>query len=110
MATMTRKDALRELRTAFTAARCPACAGSGRVSSPVGVGRILRRLRGDVSLRRVAVVLGLSAPYVSDLERGRRNVSREMAMRYLKAVEKANEARMGRAHGEGEGSPKGEAR
>lgn len=47
--------------------------------------RILRRKRG-ASLRFVAKSLGLSAPYISDLERGNRAFTEDMITRYKEAL------------------------
>ncbi len=48
-----------------------------RAKSPVFLGERLRQLRKTrgLSLRRAAEILGLSAPFISDVERGRRDPS-----------------------------------
>ncbi len=52
--------------------------------------RSLRELAG-ISLRDAAKRLGLSAPYVSDLERGRRAWNADLEKRYRKAVKASAE-------------------
>lgn len=54
---------------------CPMCDGAGKVTDESKIGEDLRKLRksANLSLREVARRMGYSAPYVSDLELGRRN-------------------------------------
>lgn len=68
--------------------KCGACGGTGRVADPRAVGAELRQLRvaAGLTLRAVARELGLSAPYICDLEHGRRRWSPELKQRYLRAV------------------------
>lgn len=47
----------------------------------------LRRMR-RLSLREVARRMGLSAPFVSDLERGRRNWTEDLDERYARALKR----------------------
>lgn len=51
---------------------CPRCGGSGRIADPAATGRIYRRAREatGMSLRYVARRAGISATYLSQLERG----------------------------------------
>lgn len=57
----------------------------------VAFGSKMRTLRSreDLSLRKVARVLGLTISFLSDLERGRRNWRPELAQRYEAALRKA---------------------
>lgn len=50
--------------------------------------RLHREVAG-VSLRELARTMGVSAPYLSDLERGRRNWTEELEDRYVKALREA---------------------
>lgn len=45
-----------------------------------------RRLKANLSLREVAQELGISAPYLSDLERGRRNWTEHFDDHYAAAL------------------------
>lgn len=67
---------------------CPACGGSGRVLDPREIGAHMRNLRekSKRSLRTIAANMGLSAPYVSDLERGNRSFTEELIARYKEAL------------------------
>lgn len=53
---------------------CKCCNGTGKVPNQVSVGSAMRAERkiANVSLRRMAKLIGISAPYLSDLELGRR--------------------------------------
>ena len=57
---------------------CLCCNGSGEVYDHEAIGAVMRKVREDakLSLREIARRLHLSAPYVSDLELGRRNWTR----------------------------------
>jgi len=63
---------------------CPKCGGTGKIISQRALGEELRALRKKrgVSLRRMAELLDVSAPYLSDLELGRRAWSDERASEY----------------------------
>lgn len=54
----------------------------------VASGRIARaaRIKARLSLRRVATAMGYSAPYVSDLEKGRRSWNTDLWSRYEAAI------------------------
>ena len=54
--------------------RCPRCTGKGWIEDPAVEGRRMRERRqhAQLSLRRLAARGGLSAPYLSDAELGRR--------------------------------------
>lgn len=70
---------------------CPKCDGTGSVLNPMLVGQEMRELResNGVSLRDMAKRLELSAPYVSDLELGRRTGwNEELIKRYKAALNK----------------------
>lgn len=59
---------------------CECCGGSGMKLDHSHVGSNMRKLRRSkrLSLRSVADKMGFSAPYLSDLERGRRNWNTEL--------------------------------
>lgn len=67
---------------------CSHCGGSGVELSPVKIGNHMRSMRekAKISLRSVASKLGISPPYLSDLERGNRCFSEEMIARYKEAL------------------------
>lgn len=50
--------------------KCPRCNGTGEVTNPGPMRRM--RVKSGLSLRSVARQLGITAGYLSDLERGRR--------------------------------------
>ena len=62
----------------------------------VATGDAMRVLRKShrISLRDVARRMKLSAPFVSDLERGRRNWDASRAIAYMKAVTEAQRAQL----------------
>lgn len=68
--------------------KCPTCSGSGKIPDRKAQADDLRkqRVRRGVSLRFVADKLGISAPYLSDLERGNRAWSDEMIAAFKKAL------------------------
>ena len=68
---------------------CPRCGGSGKVMDDKKIGALMRDIRkkAGVSLRAVALQLGLSAAYVCDLELGRRGWNAEKRKKYREAVE-----------------------
>lgn len=68
---------------------CPKCDGTGQVIDPRMLGQKMRQLRErqGVTLREIARRLDLSAPYVSDLELGRRaGWTDELIKRYKEAL------------------------
>ncbi len=67
---------------------CSHCGGTGREMDPVAIGKQLRELRqkAGMSLRTVADRLGFTAPYISDLERGNRSFTQELAAKYREAL------------------------
>lgn len=72
----------------FKTQKCPHCEGSGLVLDPKIAGeyhRAMRKRKGK-SLREVAKLMKVSAPFVSDLENGRRNWSDDRIEAYRKAV------------------------
>lgn len=54
-------------------------------------GRALREYRetADLSLRAIANEMGISPPYLSDLERGNRKWSEELVDKFMKAMKNA---------------------
>jgi len=54
-------------------------------------GEAMRKHRtdADLSIRQVAKVYGVSAPYISDLENGNRNWTEERAAQYMEAIKYA---------------------
>jgi len=69
---------------------CPKCDGTGSVLDPRLQGQQMRSLRvkKQISLREIAKRTGLSAPYISDLERGRRDFNTDLIQRYKQALGK----------------------
>lgn len=67
---------------------CPKCGGTGKIQDDVLVGKALRKERTEagLNLREIARRMELSAPYVSDLELGRRIWRGELITRYRKAL------------------------
>lgn len=65
--------------TGMKYAKCPKCNGSGEVIDQRSLGAELRELRERkrLSLRSVAEVMHISAPYLSDMEKGNRAWSPE---------------------------------
>jgi ribosome-binding protein aMBF1 (putative translation factor) len=53
---------------------CPRCGGSGRIANPAATGAMVRgaREKMGLTLREAARRMGISAAYLSDLERGNR--------------------------------------
>ena len=67
---------------------CPRCGGTGRLPDDRVMGAQMRerRQRAGLSLRALAKRLGLTASYLSDLERGRRHWSAKNVKRYADAL------------------------
>jgi len=67
---------------------CPHCEGRGEVMDDEAVGAEMRRRRtlSGLSLRTVAKRLNFSAPYISDLEQGKRGWSNHKIVDYLDAI------------------------
>lgn len=66
-------------------AQCEHCAGHGRRLNPDW----LRKVRVDAGLRQADIAQlmgGVSVPYVSDIENGRRNVNRKAIVAYEAAA------------------------
>lgn len=59
--------------------QCRKCGGTGKELDPLGVGLLMRkaRIKANVSLRDMAKRMDISAPYLSDLELGRRDWTEE---------------------------------
>lgn len=69
---------------------CPKCCGTGQVMDPRAQGLEMRQMREKkrVSLRDMAKRLDISAPYLSDLELGRRGWNTDLMERYKNALKK----------------------
>lgn len=69
---------------------CSRCGGSGEILSDTYTGQQMRNLRekAGVSLREVAITMEVSAPYVSDLERGFRHWNEDIKKRFIGALKK----------------------
>lgn len=67
---------------------CPKCDGTGHVLNPMAQGNAMRqiRLKAGVAVREMARRLDVSAPYVSDLELGRRGWNSGLIERYKAAL------------------------
>lgn len=68
---------------------CRCCAGTGEVPDHAALGAEMRevRLRTALSQREVARRMGISAPYLCDLENGARNWRDELIESFRKACE-----------------------
>lgn len=68
---------------------CQRCAGTGVEPDPTATGNEMRKLReaSGKSLRQVAEAMDISAPYLSDLELGRRGWSLKRILSFKKTVE-----------------------
>lgn len=62
--------------------KCPTCGGTGEVPNQKSLGAELRKLREKAGLsgRQVARRMHISAPYLSDLELGRRHWTPKLVM------------------------------
>ena len=69
--------------------RCPHCGGTGKCLDDARVGDYLRQIRTvkGLSGREVARRMKVSAPYLSDLELGRRGWNEQKVTAYLEAVQ-----------------------
>lgn len=63
-------------------AECPGCHGRGTVEIVDAAKLRAVRVASGVSLRELAKRLGFTAPYLSDIERGRRNCTVPILMEY----------------------------
>ena len=72
---------------------CPRCAGTGAVDNPVYQGHTARGRReaAGLKLRQVARQLRVSAPFISDLENGRRLWTGLVAQRYQRFLNSLGE-------------------
>lgn len=72
------------LREPMKTEPCKYCDGTGRQIDQKQLGKELRKAResAGMSLRDMATALKLSAPYLSDLERGNRGWSTELIARF----------------------------
>lgn len=62
---------------------CPKCKGRGKLPDQVKLGYAMRNIRGKESLRSLGKRIGFSAPYLCDLEKGRRNWTDALMKKYL---------------------------
>ncbi len=64
---------------------CSKCSGTGRELDPFGLGKWLsgQRVSAGLTIRALAGKVGLSAPYVCDLEHGRRGWSLALVYRFV---------------------------
>lgn len=69
---------------------CPKCGGRGTLPDPRVVGAAMRALRvkAGIPQKELAWRMKLSAPYIVDIEAGRRAFHPELVTRYKKALEK----------------------
>lgn len=69
--------------------KCKRCGGTGEELDHTLVGAMVRERReaAGLTLRKVAARSGWSAPYLSDLEHGRRNWTPVRQERVLRAIE-----------------------
>ena len=67
---------------------CHCCHGTGTELDQASVGTALRRRRQAAgrTLNSTARRMGISGPYLSDLERGRRNWTEALIKRFEKAI------------------------
>lgn len=64
--------------------KCPKCGGSGELPNPGEMRKI--RLNRNIRLREMARRLKISAAYLSDLERGKRDWNDAKRQAYLNAI------------------------
>ena len=67
---------------------CPRCGGAGWLPDDKATGKRMRAMREAKGLsgREVARRMGMSAPYICDLELGKRFWNTKVTERYLKAI------------------------
>lgn len=68
--------------------KCSHCGGTGKVRDPFLFGehmRIIREKSGK-SLRDTATAMGITPPYLSDMERGHRAFTDEMVKKFSSAI------------------------
>lgn len=68
---------------------CPHCGGTGKCLDDARVGEYLRQIRTarQLSGREIARRMKISAPYLSDMELGRRGWNEQKVTAYLNAVQ-----------------------
>ena len=71
-------------------AKCPRCGGTGEIRDDRDIGAEFRKRRekAGMSGRQMAVELGYSAAYLSDLELGRRRLSPRMIKDYERVLKR----------------------
>lgn len=69
---------------------CPKCNGTGKIIDPCIVGPVLRlkRISTSISLRTMAKRIGISAMYLSEMERGLKAWSGERIQQFLNELAK----------------------
>jgi len=79
---------------------CPHCKGTGKIRSSASAGFVIRAVRDAKgwTLRRLAKAIGVSAPYLCDVEHGRRGIAQGKATEAICTM-------MGIAHNQPEESP-----
>lgn len=80
-----KKANIRSMPVKYKTMPCPKCHGTGAVRDDRDVGMEMkaRRVEARVSLREMSRRMGFSAPYVSDMEHGRRAWNEERIERYV---------------------------
>jgi hypothetical protein len=75
--------------------KCKPCNGTGRVPDRRAIGKKFNAMRRDarLTLRAVAVKMGISISYLSDMEQGRKNWSRERVRQFEDVVRPKNGAK-----------------
>jgi len=68
--------------------KCRCCKGTGKELNHSVVGNEMRNMRVErkESLISISKKMGLSIPYLSDLERGRRNWNEDLIQRFKEAL------------------------
>ena len=81
-------------------------AGEGReLDSNEDLGTLLRRLRGELSLRDVNRLCGVSGSYLSQIERGQRRPGRNLVLKLAEAYDVDGEELLKRAGHAGQPTP-----
>ena len=73
--------------------KCKRCGGTGKEQESAEVGRTMRnrRLAAELSLRQMAVLVGRSHSFLSQLENGRRRWPELLLNKYAAACNERNE-------------------
>lgn len=83
---------LKRLMRKMKTIACPKCKGSGALPDPRDEGAQFRqrRMEAGLNLTRMAEAMGISAPYLSDLENGNRAWTDGMRTLFDSAMKTAN--------------------